>query len=223
MILYKILFSTLCIVSINCFVSGQANTQNENVSEQLKAINTQLDKRVELIKSCMNIFSTPIDMTSGDEQKISEAYNEQKKALMALGELRAVEAAPLLAKMIFYRIPGDESPNIAFVNRMFGCVPTLVKIGKPGAVECLKRIVNFTEEDWQNEMDPTLLVLVILRVEGERTTRQIFDDFKTSLKNEHQIKNMEKAIILIDAARDLDGVVQDAYSKLKQELIKAEK
>jgi hypothetical protein len=142
---------------------------------------------------------------------------------LTLGNLRAVEAAPLLAKMINYNISGAESPNEAFVNTMFGCVPTLVKIGKPGAVECLKRIVNFTEKDWGNDMSITLLTLVIIRVEGEKYTRQIFDDFKTSLKDEKQIKNIERAIPYIDAARDLDGVIQDAYAKLKQEIITAEK
>ena len=68
-------------------------------------------------------------------------------------------------------------------------------------------------------MNATLLALVIIRVEGEKFTREIFDDFKTSLKDEKQIKNIEKVIPYIDAARDLDGVIQDAYSKIKQEII----
>ncbi len=221
--LRKILLSVIIAAAMNFFAIGQANTQTENLQEQAKAIDPQLENRAKVIKYCMDILSTPIDMESGDEQKIMAAYEQQRKALLALGNLRAVEAAPLLAKIIIYNISGAESPNEAFVNTMFGCVPTLVKIGKPGAVECLRRIVNFTDKDWENDMSVTLLTLVIIRVEGEKFTRQIFDDFKTSLKDEKQIKNIKRAIPYIDAARDLDGVIKDAYAKLKQEIITAEK
>ncbi|MBN2589313.1 MAG: hypothetical protein JXA96_05600 [Sedimentisphaerales bacterium] len=216
--LHKILLSIICIATMNSYAFGQ-----ENGSEKSKDIDAQLAKRAELIKSCMETFSTPIDTSTSDEQKIMAAYMEQRKALTTLGNLRAVEAAPLLAKMIFYNIPDDSAINPTFIDTMFGCVSTLVKIGKPGSIECLKRIINFTDENWENEMDPTLLVLVILRVEGEKATRELFDDFKTSLKNEQQIKNMEKAIVLIDASRDLDGQIQNPYDKLKQEIITAEK
>ena len=201
---------------MNSFAFGQ-----ENVSEKSKEIDALLAKRAELIKSCMETLSTPIDMSSNDEQKIMAAYMEQRKALTTLGELRAIEAAPLLAKMIIYRIPDDSAINPTFIDTMFGCVSTLVKIGKPGSIECLKRIINFTDQDWENEMDPTLLVLVILRVEGQKATRVLFDDFKASFKNEQQIKNMEKAIVLIDASRDLDGRLQEPYDKIKNEALAA--
>ncbi len=221
--LRKILLSAIIAAAMNSFATGQANTQTENQQAQAKAIESQLENRAKVIKYCMDILSTPIDMNSGDEQKIMAAYEQQRKALLTLGNLRAVEAAPLLAKIIIYNISGAESPNEAFVNTMFGCVPTLVKIGKPGAVECLRRIVNFTDEDWGNDMNITLLTLVIIRVEGEKYTRLIFEDFKTSLKDEKQIKNIERAIPYIDAARDLDGIIKDAYAKLKQEILTAEK
>lgn len=217
----KILFGVFCISVMNCCAFSQTTMQIENLQEQSNTIDTHLENRAKVIKYCMDTFSTPINMESGNEQKIMAAYEEQRKALLTLGKLRAAQAAPLLAGMITYNIPGNESSNPSFVNRMFGCVPTLVKIGKPGAVECLKRIINYTEKDWENDMDVTLLVLVIIRVEGEKSTRQIFDNFKSSLKDETQIKNIERAAPFIDAARDLDGVVMDAYSKLKQELIEA--
>ena len=190
---YKISVIIFCIAAMNSFAFGQ-----DDVSKKSKEIDTHLAKRAELIQSCMETLSTPIDTSSGDEQEMIAAFQEHRKALTTLGELRAVEAAPLLAKMIFYRIPDDSAINPTFIDTMFGCVSTLVKIGKPGAVECLKRIVNFTDEDWKNEMDPTLLVLVVLRLEGEKATRVLFEDYKASFTNEQQIKNMEKAIILID-------------------------
>ena len=209
-------------MAICSFVLGQANTQNEDVSKLSKEIDTQLENRAKIIKSCMDRFSTPLDMSSGDEQKIMAAYQEQGKALITLGKLRAAEAAPLLADMIGYNISGDESSNPTFVDRMFGCVPTLARIGKPGAVACMKRIVNLTEKDWENDMNVTLLTLVIVRVEGEKMTRVIFDDFKSSLKDEKQIKNIERTMPYIDAARDLDGFARDSFTMLKNELINAE-
>jgi len=214
---HKVFLSLFFVAAITFCAYGQETSQIESLQEPAKDIDTHLANRQKLIKYCMETFATPLDMESGDQEKIMAAYEEQRIALDTLRKLRAVEAAPLLASMITYNIPGGEPSNPTFANRMFGCVPTLVDIGKPGAVACLKRIVNLTEQDLENEMDVTMLVLVIFRVEGEKMTRQIFDDFKTGLKDEQQIKNIEKATILIDAARDLDGIVQDGYSKLIQE------
>ena len=117
---HKIFVIIFCIVTISYFVYGQMALQIEPMKNPAKDIDTHLANREIIIKYCMDTLSNPIDANSEDGEKMMAAYELQKKALLTLGELRAVEAAPLLTKMILYNIPGSESSNPTFVDKMFG-------------------------------------------------------------------------------------------------------
>lgn len=182
----------------------------ENYEKLTKSINTYLANRKSSIESLLSVLKN---------NNINDS-NMKYLIIKTFGDIRAVEAAPYLSTIVDTLILSGANFSIT-VDNMYGCVPSLVKIGKLGAVACLKEIINLTQSDWDKPFKAKLLLVVIVRVEGEKFTRQILEDFKTNLTDEEQVKNIEKAIALIDEAISYDGPKEDIYSQLKKELIKA--
>jgi len=122
-------------------------------------------------------------------------------SINTLGEMRAVEAAPLLASMIDTPISSGVSLSLT-IDNMFACVPALVSIGKPGAAACMDEIVKLTPEDRQKPFKEKLLCSVILRVEGEKVARLLLEERKEAVsKEKEQVENLDRAIALIEEVK----------------------
>lgn len=129
----------------------------------------------------------------------------------ALGEMRAVEAAPLLATIIdTYVSDGSGVGYSITTDNTFGCVPALVKIGKPAAAACLEAIAllpaSVREERRHLERLPGL---VLLRVEGKDVARLLLEQRKGETLNAEQTANLDRVISWLD---EVSGV-RTAYPR----------
>ena len=160
--------------------------------EQLqRAIENHLANRKTAIETLMKIV----------EGGVERGGHAVPLAVKTLGEIRAAEAADLLASIIDRHIPYGASWS-ARMDTLFPCVSALVRIGKPGVAACLHQIIKLTAEDKGRPFREKLLVLVIVRVEGEKVARLLLEDRKASVsENKEQVENLERAIALIDEVK----------------------
>ncbi len=113
---------------------------------------------------------------------------EKSEAIRALGHMRAVEAAPVLASMIGFF--DSEAPSFSVkIDVSFPCVPALAEIGKPGSVACLDALRVPV-----SERDAGLLVLVLTRVEGEGVAAFLLKKKLDAAKDQKERDNMKKAL-----------------------------
>jgi hypothetical protein len=165
------------------------------------AVGVHLSNRKTLIEALVNVIKAP-----------EESVWAKAVAVRTLGEIRASDAAGLMADVIDVAYPAsqvmtDAGASHAFVAEStifntFGCVPALVRIGKPGSAACLEAITKLTDEEKKRPRREKLLVLVIVRVEGEKFARLLLEDKKASVaKNREQVENLERAIALIDEVK----------------------
>ena len=155
------------------------------VEEINKATAAHLENRKRLIQVLMSMVES--------EQ---ESIPAKSAAIRVLGEIRAAEAAPLLACRL--DIPDFQTPTRAVTWKVVVAAPALIKIGKPGAAACLEEIVKLTPEESPQPFKEKLLCLVIVRVEGEKIARILLEDRKQTATNTQQIENLQRAINLID-------------------------
>lgn len=159
------------------------------ITEIEKATATHLENRKRVIQYLMNIVSSE-----------KESRWAKSVAVRALGEMRATEAAHLLASMVDVRIiTGTHFEST--IKNSYACVPGLISIGKPGAAACLEEIVKLTSEDRKKPFKEKLLCLVIVHVEGEKIARILLEDRKQTATNTQQIENLQRAINLIDEVK----------------------
>jgi hypothetical protein len=87
-----------------------------------------------------------------------------------------------------------------------------VAIGRPGAAACLDTLVEMTAAEWKRPWRAKFLVLVILRVEGEKVARFVLDEKKKMLTDKQQVNNIERAITLIDEVKSFVDASPDLYA-----------
>jgi len=185
-----------------------------------KATQTHLNNRKSLIQSFITILKTPHDPRAGEAKK-ARMLTEKAFAIRTLGEMRAAEVAPLLASMIDAPISAEVIVVDAdTIYNSFGCVPALIRIGKPGAAACLDAIANLTLAERERPYKEKLLCYVILHVEGENIARLLLEERKKSVSEEQQIENLERALALISEVKSWGG--PSTSSQLKEELVKVE-
>jgi hypothetical protein len=199
--------------------SGGQITLSDEVKSFQNRIAIYSNNRKQLVEYCLSVLSKR--KYSIDTLKDLNVHVETNLAIRTLGEIRAEESTGLLAKLIDIPFQSMNSSYEDTVDTLYGCVWALVKIGKPSAAACLKEIINLTPAEWDNKdkIKPKLLLLVILRVEGENFTKQILEDFKNSLTDKQQVENLDKAISLMSEVKSWGGLTDNVYSQLKKELL----
>jgi len=159
------------------------------ITEMEKGTAAHLENRKTVTQYLMNVVSSE-----------KESREAKSIAVRALGEMRATEAAHLLASMVEVRIiTGTHFEST--IENSYACVPGLISIGKPGAAACLEEIVKLTSEDRAKPFKEKLLCLVIVRVEGEKIARILLEDRKQTATNTQQIENLQRAINLVDEVK----------------------
>lgn len=170
-----------------------------------KATQTHLNNRKSLIQSFITILKTPHDPRASEAKK-ARMLTEKVWAIRTLGEMRAAEVAPLLASMIDAPISAEaDVVDEDTIDNSFGCVPALIRIGKPGAAACLDAIANLTLAERERPYREKLLCYVILHVEGENIARLLLEERKKSVSEEQQIENLERALALISEVKSWGG------------------
>ena len=101
---------------------------------------------------------------------IKEADDPGVFAIRLLGDYRAEEAVPLLARNVALLTNTNKAVFSADLWLGSRCAASLAKIGKPASRECLARL-----GDPGTETEVYLLSLVIRQVEGEEVARLLID------------------------------------------------
>lgn len=174
--------------------------------ELTKKVDSHLVSRQSLIEYCMTVVTA----FASDPNRVW-LDPEAPIAVQTLGRLGAVQAAPLLVKIIDAPLSVQAIVSEVTIEGSFACVPALIALGKPGAAACVDSLTQMTPEEWERPLRGRLLVVVVLQVEGEKVTRFVLEEKKRGLKDEQQVKNIERAIALIDEAKSLSDTVTDPY------------
>jgi len=153
-----------------------------NRSERLAVVNRLLSERSMLITSLMQVIERPEE---AQLRWVDEA-SPGNLAIGILGEMRAVEAIPLLVRHI---APGPDdfvsldelAPSLAAM--------ALMKIGKPAVPELVKSIG--TNSDRQHRLSS---IETIARIEGMEFTRVIIERALNS-ESQAQIKSRLQEVL----------------------------
>ena len=154
------------------------------------ATTTHLAKRKAMITSLIGKFD-------GKVHKSIKA-----KAAQTLGQIRAIEAVPDLINYITIPLSEAMSDEVT-VDNTFVAVPALINIGKPAATACLDGIASLGPGQ---ESRAKLLLLVVLRVEGEKVTRFLLQDKLENATYEMAANNYKKAIESIEDVKSIGGI-----------------
>jgi len=154
-----------------------------------------LADREKLIKILMEIVAD----RDGRASHLARGY-----AAEALGLMRAVEAAPLLASVIDAHLSHSQTPRDPIRPAMgspYGAVLALVDIGKPGAAACLDALCKLSPEERPRSSKPGLLTSVIRRVEGKRGAELLLRERLAQTEDPKARGNLEHALSLLEAMR----------------------
>lgn len=132
--------------------------------------------------------------------KTQQEIMAKSDAILALGRLRASEAAPILIQDIDFRNSFVLSREASIANR-YPAVGALIEIGIPGAKAALGQIGSDTAVVMQNDaareridLRRDMLALVILKVYGERLAKIVVED-KIAAAAEPKLKeSLQKTI-----------------------------
>jgi len=161
------------------------------ITEIEKATATHLENRKRVIQYLISIV-----------QRDEEDRWTKVAAIRGLGQVRASEGAPAIAKNVDLLDPtGGRVRGGDTLRGSHPSLKALVNIGKPGAAACLEEIVKLTPEDRKKPFKEKLLCLVIVRVEGEKIARILLEDRKQTATNTQQIENLQRAINLVDEVK----------------------
>ena len=123
----------------------------------------------------------------------------------ALGRMRAVEAAPLLASLIdeLLPFPGDGKRRVrpSPVRNMYGAVPALVRVGRPGAAACLDAITRLTRGERTETSKLRLLATVVFRVEGKEVATLLVRDRMAKAQAREERDNLKHTLELLQTMR----------------------
>jgi len=186
---------------------AQLAEQWKKRDELTKKVDGHLASRQSLIEYCVAI----VEKAASEPDK-AWLNPEVPIAVQTLGRLGAVQAAPMLSKIVDMRLPVDPIVWELTIGGIYASVPALIALGKPGTTACVDSLAQMTPEEWERPLRGKLLVLVVLQVEGEKVTRFVLEEKKKGLKDEQQVKNIERAIALIDDAKALFNTVPDPYA-----------
>lgn len=117
-------------------------------------------------------------------------------AVKALGELRAAEAAPVLAREIVWFDKWAWSYEVTVANS-HPCVPSLIEIGLPGAGACLDELSTCPGDTALDKRRLKLLSLVVLRVYGEKLAKLALADRLDAAETDRASENFQAALASI--------------------------
>ncbi|NQT51344.1 HEAT repeat domain-containing protein [bacterium] len=124
-------------------------------------------------------------------------------AAEALGRIRAPEAASLLASLVDVPLPHSAAkpdpvrPAMGVV--MYGAVPALVRIGKPGARACVQALCKLDSDERRKTSKPQFLCRVLVQVEGKTVALMLIRKMLAEGEDEQVRKNLELALKLVMA------------------------
>lgn len=155
-----------------------------------------LAQRQSIINKCMEALKIS-EKTIADPYGKNLLLSKKMWAIRTLGNLRAVEAAPLLASMIDAPIPNNFFTDEDSLGSRYGCFWALHQIGKPGAAACIEEIKKLNPAD-RGTIKENLLNLVLVSVEGEKVAELLLnEEMKKVGADEEKKKNIERALVLI--------------------------
>lgn len=134
----------------------------------------------------------------------SAARSARGFAAEALGRMRAPEAAPVLASLINAPLPHSAThpdPVRPSMGIMYGAVPALVRIGKPGARACLEALCRLTPQERQKTSKPRLLCRVIVQVEGKAVALLLIRKMLENAQDEQARENLRLALELVEEGK----------------------
>jgi len=121
-------------------------------------------------------------------------------AIRTLGDLRATEAAPVLAARIAW-LDSWSKVLEATIEGTQPCVPALIGIGLPGAQAALDEISRVDDPAAEGQRRLKLLSLVVLRVYEEKLANFVLEDRAATVKTDKERENFERAKAAIPEIR----------------------
>lgn len=188
-----------------------------------KSIDVHTTNRARLIQVLIDILKKPYDPKAGKTAR-NVSLGQKRSAIRALAELRAAEAAVVLARNITTPVGFEIFASADTVDNAYGYVPALVKIGKPGAAACIEVIAHLSSSmsEAERSLREKLLCLVILRVEGKDIAPLLLEQRKAETSDAEQIANLDRAIGMLDEVVSWGGVTAPPRPKIEASTLTTE-
>jgi len=164
-----------------------------NVLDLAKATRSHLENESKLVAACIKMIE------AGDDRHL-------RQIIHVLGEIRSIEAAPVLARNVDRRLSVAGMPiSEVTVENTYPVLQALIRIGIPGAQASLNVTAVDAENVQRAKRDPederrrldlrrNLLSLVVLKVYGEKLARIVLEDRTKEAKDPEAKEAFKKAL-----------------------------
>lgn len=141
--------------------------QSPKMSDRANAYSELRRQRIELVRALMHVVGSASDKYSTSEDLSQRCRSPKYLAILVLGELRAGEAARLLARNITWRVrPRYGGTNARLVPGQFPAAESLARIGGP-AVSAVLGILHRTASPVKRH----LCVWTLIAIDGRDVAR----------------------------------------------------
>jgi len=133
--------------------AGVSGLTAENLKDREKAAEAIRNERAQLIKQLIKLAAEKVERLHPDDPKSSYPWCDSKHlAVLLLGDLRAVEAVPVLLENLEYKNPRSIVTEYLDKGGWYPAVEALSKIGIPAIGPTIEKLGRYPPKSKGNEL-----------------------------------------------------------------------